>query len=171
VLWQLRHLLGESIHQGLAYSEGRKVGLGHKAIVLLLLLVPHGDCAACGKVKSTGLVFYLGLEAGLIGMYTALIKKNIIKRKFRRDRLQRLAASTYMVKYLRISSWVRNPSSHLNYLKYEVNFVSFFISVICQEDVTTYVKLIRHIHFCPTYFTSIPPPNSHPQKNSVEPCN
>ncbi len=68
MLWQLRHLLGESIHQGLAYAEGRKVGLGHKAIVLLLLLVPHGDCAACGEVKSTGLVFYLGLEGGLRGI-------------------------------------------------------------------------------------------------------
>jgi hypothetical protein len=110
VLWQLRHLLGESIHQGLAYAEGRKVGLGHKAIVLFLLLVPHGDCAACNEVKSTGLVFYLGLEGGLRGLYTALKKKKIIKRKFRRDRLQRLAASTYIVK-LRISSYIRKPSS------------------------------------------------------------
>jgi hypothetical protein len=67
VLWQLRHLLGESIHQGLAYAEGRKVGLGHKAIVLFLLLVPHGDCPACGEVKSAGLVFHLGLEGGLRG--------------------------------------------------------------------------------------------------------
>jgi len=75
VLWQLRHLLGESIHQGLAYAKGRKVGFGHKAIVLLLLLVPHGDCLACGEVKSPRLVFYLGLEGELTGMYTALIKR------------------------------------------------------------------------------------------------
>jgi hypothetical protein len=102
VLWQLRHLLGESIHQGLAYAKGRKVGFGHKAIVLLLLLVPHGDCPSCGEVKTAGLVFYLGLEGGLRGMYTALIKKKIIKRKFRRDRLHRLTASTSMVKYLRV---------------------------------------------------------------------
>ncbi len=70
MLWQLRHLPGESIHQGLAYAEGRKVGLGHKAIVLLLLLVPHGDCAACGEVKSAGLVFHLGLQEGLRGLST-----------------------------------------------------------------------------------------------------
>ncbi len=109
MLWQLRHLLGESIHQGLAYAEGRKVGFGHKAIVLLLLLVPHGECPACGEVKSACLVFYLGLEGGLRGMFTALIKKKIKKRKFRRDRLQGLTASTYMVKYLRISSYIRKP--------------------------------------------------------------
>ncbi len=106
VLWQLRHLLGESIHQSLAYAEGRKVGLGHKAIVLLFLLVPHGDCPACGEVKSPGLVFYLGVGRRV---NTALIKKKIIKRKFRRDRLQRLTASTYVVKYLRISSYIRKP--------------------------------------------------------------
>ncbi len=75
-----------------------------------------------------------------------LIKKKIkfssYIRKFRRDRWQSniwLTASWYMVKYLRISSYIRKPFliyvwlcnwSHLNFLIDEENFVFFFISVV-----------------------------------------
>jgi hypothetical protein len=34
VLWQLRNLLGESIHQGLAYAKGRKVDKNELTISL-----------------------------------------------------------------------------------------------------------------------------------------
>ncbi len=76
---------------------------------------------------------------------TTLIKNKIkfssYMRKFRKERLQShkgLMASSYMDKYLRISSNIRNPfliydfataPMHLNFLIYVENCVFFFISV------------------------------------------
>ncbi len=62
-----------------------------------------------------------------------------IYKEIQRDRVQShiwLRASSYMIKYLRISSYIRKPflifdfasESHLNFLIYEENFVFFFIS-------------------------------------------
>jgi hypothetical protein len=34
MLWELRHFLGESFHQGLAYAEGRKVDINELTISL-----------------------------------------------------------------------------------------------------------------------------------------
>jgi hypothetical protein len=74
------------------------------------------------------------------------IKFSSYIRKFSRDRVQNhvwLTASSFMVKYLHISSYIRKPflifdRSHLNLLIYEENFLLFFISVantICRDLV------------------------------------
>ena len=52
-------MLGDSIHQRLAYTEGRKVGLRHEAVVLLLLFVAHGQGSARVKVKGAGFILNL----------------------------------------------------------------------------------------------------------------
>jgi hypothetical protein len=79
-----------------------------------------------------------------------LIKKKIkfssYIRKFRVEQLQShiwLTASSYMGKYLRISSYIRKPfliydfapAPLLNFLIYEENFIFFFISVERQIKV------------------------------------
>ncbi len=82
---------------------------------------------------------------GLCWNTTVTLIKRKIKfsthiRKFRRERLQShlwLMASSYKTKYLRIFSYIRKPflilwlrnRSYLNFLKYEENFLFFFISV------------------------------------------
>ena len=76
---------------------------------------------------------------------STLIKKKIklssYIRKFRMEQLQshiQLTASSYMVKYLRMSSYIRTPflvydfataCSTLNFLIYEENLIFFLISV------------------------------------------
>jgi hypothetical protein len=64
----------------------------------------------------------------------------LIYKEIQRDRVQShiwLSASSFMVKYLHIFSYIRKPfliydfasESHLNFLIYEENFLLFFINV------------------------------------------
>ncbi len=75
-----------------------------------------------------------------------MIKKNTkffsYLKKSRRKRLQShiwLKASSYLIIYLRISSYITKPfliwlsnRSHLNFLMYEENFILFFINVFAS---------------------------------------
>ncbi len=91
--------------------------------------------------------------------YSKLIKKKIkfysYIRKFRRDQLPShicLTASSYMTKYLRISSYIiGSPSSYMtlqlllmNFLIYEENFIFFFISL---SDTRFWLQVFITIQF------------------------
>ncbi len=69
--------------------------------------------------------------------------------KFRKDRVQShmwLTASSYMVKYLLISLYIRKPFLTLEFPNiYEKNILFFFISVICiskRESVMLFYKFV-----------------------------
>jgi hypothetical protein len=91
-------------------------------------------------------------------MATTLIKKKIkfssYKRKFRRERLQSqiwLTASSYMVKYLHVSSYIRSPFSYMTLQQIPSEFPyrwgKFrFIFYQWRENLFSYVLLEKE-HF------------------------
>ncbi len=107
--------------------------LTHIIVIRHITIEKH--CCTFSRLLGIRVHFVTPFQAG------TLIKKEIkfssYLRKFRRDRLQShiwLTASSYMIKCLRISSYIRKPfliydfatANHLNFLIYEKNFVFFF---------------------------------------------